>query len=84
MEETLNMSHERIVEEYLSEFLNGSIVTDEELDDFLTQCMASCPNSPSSPTMSFDMYHRISLTLRGYPAPARHCTRGRKRKSSGA
>lgn len=81
MEVVLNASHNYIVREYLSEFVNENLmplVDTETSDDYISSI--SCPTSPTSPTMSSPTYHRISLTLAGYRARARRVTQGRKRK----
>lgn len=84
MEVVLNASHNYIVREYLSEFVNENLmplVDTETSDDYISSlsCPTS-PTSPTSPTMSSPTYHRISLTLAGYRARARRVTQGRKRK----
>ena len=72
MQSVLHASHETIVAEYLSEFLEEERVgiDPQNLADFVSSL--SCPTSLTSPTMSSLKYRRISLTLAGYrPRPKR-------------
>lgn len=81
MEAVLNASHDLIVREYLSEFVNENLMPPAEskaLDDFI--CPLSCPTSP---TTSFPKYQRISLTLATCRARPRRSTQGRNRKYHG-
>ena len=84
MESVLHASHETIVAEYLSEFLEQEDVgvDPQALDDYVSSF--SCPNSPTSPTMSSPKYRRISLTLSGYRPRPKRSTQARKRKSTDA
>lgn len=86
METVLFASHNYIVREYLSEFVDENlvrpVVETEALDDDISSL--SCPTSPTSPTTSSPTYHHISLTLAGYRARPRRSTQGRKRKSPDA
>ena len=77
MEAVLNASHDRIVREYLSEFVNENFlppVETEALEYYI--CSYSCPTSPTSPTTSFPTHHRISLTLAGCRARPRRAIQG--------
>lgn len=78
METILNAPHDRIVREFISEFVDDDLmplVDTEALDDYI--CSFS---RPTSPTTSLPSYHRISLTLAGCRARPRYVTRGYTRR----
>lgn len=80
MEAVLDAPHDRIVREYLSEFVSENLlppVETEALDDYI--CSYSCPTSPTFPTTSLPSFQRISLTLAGWRARPRRAVRGHNR-----